>query len=432
MNYNANVVKFHSTILHKFALKISKFLILCMRRNKRQLACMKCQCENPMAAITYADIEYPHNTHFLLLDSISWIPCTCKILKLKEFELPDRFDIPNLFYDGWLSYVFHTFSGVYLKIGYEMDESGFCLPDQVYHLIDNHSCIQTAVSHLLRNHQALFKYLCDYLRSGEFPLTVLIHHVMLYQYYPKSLQEALWAAVEHYVNNSGEAYSTVQKLAVQKKIGNIRMYLVNPRDIFALGSTCNCIVVSSSNFQSYVQLRKPLLENNLPYEIDGFDKILQCANSEADIGWIAMIHCIGSNGYAFPIHLYLNMKKNIFLGKLPESTLLLYNSDGAIFKNPPSSKKECDFYNQLLLDLCKCRQFNAEMECNMKKLFNNPTGLHSLPNLPNFSEAGSAKSSNFCSSKDNCLTNRLTLNCLDTPSDENGEDIAIQLIIPAE
>ncbi|EPY50870.1 hypothetical protein SPOG_00593 [Schizosaccharomyces cryophilus OY26] len=337
-------------------------LLCCVSCDSCDLGCPDCDCEDPTVEIAYADIDIPKETHFLLLNSLPWIPSICEVLGLGEFELPDYYDIPNTFTQGSLSSVFHAFSGTYLKSSYELDESGFFMPDKIYHFTQRNTCAQENVKLLLKSHRSLFNHLCEYLRAGPIPISVLIHHVMLFQFYPPEIQESLWIAVEHYLSNYDFAHTKLLKLALQNRLGCIRMYLINPNDIYALKAKNNWVAVTRSNFLSYLQLRLPLCESSLPYDLCGFEAMLHSASSEADIGWLSMMHCIGNNGHAFPIHMYMNTKDAVFEGKVPESALFLYNTDAVLFKKDSFIRGFYDFCNQLLLDLCKCRQYYTEKD----------------------------------------------------------------------
>ncbi|EPX74750.1 uncharacterized protein SOCG_02232 [Schizosaccharomyces octosporus yFS286] len=354
--------KHTQSIYEKITDAFYNVLFCCVSCDSCELACQECDCEDPSVEIAYADIDIPKETRFLLLSSLPWIPDICEVLKLGEFELPDCYDIPNTFTQGSLSSVFHTFSGTYLKHRYELDERGFSMPDKVYHFTQYNRCADENVKLLLKSHRSLFNHLCEYLRAGPVPISVLIHHVMLFQFYPPAIQECLWIAVDHYLSSRQNAQSKLLKLALQNRLGCIRMYLIDPNDIYALKEKKDCVAVACSNFLSYLQLQLPLCEGSLPYELRGFEAMLHSASSEADIAWLSMMHCVGNNGHAFPIHIYMNTKDTVFEGRVPESGLFLYDTDAVIFKKDSFLRGFYDFCNQLLLDLCKCRQYYTEKD----------------------------------------------------------------------
>ncbi|WBW72480.1 UPF0300 family protein 1 [Schizosaccharomyces osmophilus] len=354
--------KHTQSIYQKIVDTFCNVLFCCVSCDSCELSCQECNCEDPSVEIAYADIDIPTETRFLLLNSLPWIPNICEVLRLTEFELPDCYDIPNPFTQGSLSSVFHTFSGTYLKHRYELDERGFSMPDKIYHFAQYNRCAEENVKLLLKSHRSLFNHLCEYLRAGPVPISVLIHHVMLFQFYPPAVQECLWIAVEHYLSNYDYNHTKLLKLALQNRLGCIRMYLVSPNDIYALKGKKDWVAVARPNFLNYLQLQLPLCESSLPYELHGFETMLHSASSEADIAWLSMMHCVGNNGHAFPIHMYMNTKDAVFEGNVPESGLFLYDTDAVLFKKDSFIRGFYDFCNQLLLDMCKCRQYYTEKD----------------------------------------------------------------------
>ncbi|EPX73836.1 uncharacterized protein SOCG_03054 [Schizosaccharomyces octosporus yFS286] len=320
--------------------------------------------EFPDQPVENINVEIHNVDRFYPLKNISSITEAIR----KRYEEPTDIGTSHLLFNpfshGLSSIVFNYKNSTYLKLGASDTCNDMFEDAQIY---KQGLCTKRARSNILlaMNYSSkIYRKLFDYFKQGKAPLSVLVHHVMLYDYYSEEFQDVLWSATQCHVMHQVRLNraSLLQARACYQKLGDIRMYFIDPVDMYVPPDSLNWLIVCTKNFQALVQLRHTMDAKKLFQRRSKYLALAQFATSSCDLSWLCMMLSIGRNACAFPIHGYLSAKKVLYPSIIPDNVFCMRQVDSVLFKEIHSMHQFLEFQGRLFMDLQDCQTFHREYE----------------------------------------------------------------------
>ncbi|EPY51487.1 hypothetical protein SPOG_02658 [Schizosaccharomyces cryophilus OY26] len=286
----------------------------------------------------------------------------------KRYEEPTDITSSDLLFNpfshGLSSIVFSYKKSTYLKLGASDNYNDMFEDAQIYKY---GLCMKRARSNILlaMNYSSkIYLKLSDYFKHGKAPLSVLVHHVMLYEYYPEEFQDVLWSATQFHVMHQVRLNraSLLQARACYQKLGDIRMYFIDPADMYVPPDSLNWLIICTKDFQGLIQLKRTMDAKKLFQRRSKHLTLAQFATSSSDLSWLCMMLSIGRNARALPIHGYLSAKKVLYPSIIPDNVFCMRQVDSVLFKEIHSIHQFLEFQGRLFMDLQDCQTFHREYE----------------------------------------------------------------------
>ncbi|CAB52742.1 UPF0300 family protein 4 [Schizosaccharomyces pombe] len=274
-----------------------------------------------------SSLTTPHADKLLKLSNLIAAKSFTTERKLSAAEFLDSREIHNPFTYGFLGILYGTSRTPYLHAQYAnsfMSESAVPISIEL-----NNREAKASMNLAEKNFPEGFEDFVSFLENPNIPLTVLLHHVMLYDLYSNNLKDAVWVAVTNYMKNlvGNYGYTELHIRAAQQMFGHPRFLLVHPEDIYCISGSSDWVCVSTQHFHCNIHVhsvsgnairksRNPIIQ----------DLSSICQNS-TEFGWLALTHALRKKGAIFPIHAYLNFNAKLYEECIPPSILYFNKND---------------------------------------------------------------------------------------------------------
>lgn len=308
------------------------------------------------------DIDIFDVSKFYPLKRLSSIPEKIRANYHEELQTTSYDLVRNPFTHGLFCVVFYHQNKSYLKMGVTDNFNAFEEDSRVYQYGVNHklSCknLLLAINYSPKTYTKIF----DFLRNGRAPLQVLVHHCMLYNFYPEDFQDALWCAVQAHVMNQvrlGRA-TLLHARACYQKIGDIRMYLIDPHDLYFSPNSLKWLIICSKQFQALVHLEVKMDTLKIFRRRSKYFNLARSCVSGFELSWLIMMTSIGSNASAVPVHAYLASKRILYPSIIPEEIFFMRKFDSSLFKDIKNIHELLGFLGRLFMDLQDCEKFHHD------------------------------------------------------------------------
>ncbi|EPX74082.1 uncharacterized protein SOCG_03296 [Schizosaccharomyces octosporus yFS286] len=279
---------------------------------------------------------------------------------------------------------------LYLKCSKEAVFQEIPLAESVYELRDDKVTVSRRMDVFFKKYRSDGLSLCMHFATGNFTMPILVRHVFLYEYYPKEVQDSIWRAMLVYISREVKngTYSMFQYQCAQNKIGNIRMYLVRPGDVYCFQNHFNWAAICNKRFLCYMQLGNESDENIIKSEQICKELFPDAIISKEDLGWLFFILSLGSNAKAFPIHYYIN---SIVPGAVQDNyddcVFIYHPNDSLLFQKSSHRLKMTEWLKELRSDLSICKQQRfrqIKQSTHMQPLFHLTKPIGCSDNISNF------------------------------------------------
>ncbi|KAL2311978.1 hypothetical protein POMI540_4517 [Schizosaccharomyces pombe] len=217
--------------------------------------------------------------------------------------------IKNPFLGGLVDIVMRRQDKLYLKSVEQVSSEYSPMQEQVYEFKVDMPLVQKRLGAFLKKNRVDGLSLSMHFSTGNYSLPVLIRHVLLYDYYTDDMKDSLWRAMIIYVSRqvASNKYTKFHLWCVQKRIGNIRMYLVRPGDVYSFQGQTSWAAICNKSYMCNIQLEQSpevSVKSSLPKYSN--EPIFQSKTiSQEEVGWLLFMLSIGNHARAFPIQNYL-------------------------------------------------------------------------------------------------------------------------------
>ncbi|WBW73169.1 UPF0300 family protein 2 [Schizosaccharomyces osmophilus] len=317
----------------------------------------------PVHEIPYFQLNVPHDGYLGPLSYQGWIHQLSKNAGVQVNWKKTYCTVMNPFSNGMVYTIPHNDGRILLESCYCEKNLGMSTSPMIMEFMPYKSLVKFNCSKLFNAFENYYRELADFLLSGRAPLNVLVHHVMLYHYYPTFMKDVLWKAVEVYLDTHcmEERYCRIQVEAAKRKLGDIRLYFVYPRDIYKFSNSKEWITIATRGFISYIQARKPLCLGSIPVSNKRISELLSYATSSDCMAWLSLLICAGSNGSRFPLHMYINTKTRILERKASITDFLFSDEDLLFFEDKETIDEFRPIQRQLLKELTDCDTYSQAL-----------------------------------------------------------------------
>ncbi|WBW71456.1 UPF0300 family protein 6 [Schizosaccharomyces osmophilus] len=311
---------------------------------------------------------------------------------MKEGQASENDNLPTKtpFLNGVACTIMRQKNRLYLKCSREVVFQEIPLEESVYEYYDDEFTVQKRMDIFFKKYRSDGLSLCMHFATGNFTIPILIRHVFLYDYYPKEVQDSIWRAMLVYISREVKNghYSTFQYHCAQRKIGNIRMYLIRPRDVYCFQNQFDWAAICNKRFLCYMQLGSELEQNIIKSEQMCKELFPDTVVSKENLGWLFFILSLGSNAKAFPIHYYIN---SIIPGAAQDGfvdcVFIYHPNDSLLFQKSTHRLKMTEWLKELRfdLDICKQQRFRQiKQSAHMQPLFHLTKPIGCSDNISKF------------------------------------------------
>ncbi|EPY51805.1 hypothetical protein SPOG_00228 [Schizosaccharomyces cryophilus OY26] len=310
----------------------------------------------PVREVPYFQHNVPYDGYLSPLSYQGWIRHLSQNAGVEVSWKKTYCTVMNPFSNGMIYTIPHNDGRILLESCYCEKNLGMSTSPRIMEFMPYRPLVKFNCSKLFNSFENYFRELTEFLLNGRAPLNVLVHHIMLYHYYPTSMKDVLWKAVEVYldIHCTEDRYCRVQVEAAKRRLGDIRLYLVYPRDIYKFTNSKDWIAVATRGFMSYIQTRNPLCLGSIPVNNKSISELLSYTTSTDCMAWLSLLICAGSNGSRFPLHKYINTKTRIMKSKTSITDFLFSDEDLLFFQDKESITEFKPLQQQLLRELADC------------------------------------------------------------------------------
>ncbi|EPX70644.1 uncharacterized protein SOCG_04312 [Schizosaccharomyces octosporus yFS286] len=310
----------------------------------------------PVHEIPYFQLNVPYDGYLSPLSHQGWIYQLSQNAGVQVSWKKTYCTVMNPFSNGLVYTIPHNEGRILLESCYCEKNLGMSTSPKIMELMPYKPLVKFNCAKLFNAFESHYRELSEFLLSGRAPLNVLVHHVMLYHYYPTSMKDVLWKAVEVYMDThcTEERYSRIQVEAAKRKLGDIRLYFVCPSDIYKFTNSKDWITIATRGFISYIQAKKPLCLGSIPVNNKNIAELFPYASSSNCMAWLTLLVCAGSNGSRFPLHTYINVKTRILECKTSVTDFLYSDEDLLFFEDKETIDEFKPIQRQLLKELTDC------------------------------------------------------------------------------
>ncbi|CAA22552.1 UPF0300 family protein 5 [Schizosaccharomyces pombe] len=227
------------------------------------------------------------------------------------------------------------------------------------------SCLENMLS--LVNKNSCIKRLHLKLSKGIMDIKVLTHQLMLYDLYPPAHQTYLWKALERLVNEKvslGEL-TPVHKVAAEKRIGDIRMHLIESSDIYVVTENHRWLHIVCEGFNCFLELPE-VLHGKKFLKVDEATRedMLMSAETPDDILWITTLISTGSSMSHFPLHAYLEAKER---QEFTKKNLLLFCKEDEFLYSDQENEDLLESFERVISEELSLLKSNEPSDISLKK-----------------------------------------------------------------
>ncbi|EPY53860.1 hypothetical protein SPOG_02910 [Schizosaccharomyces cryophilus OY26] len=274
----------------------------------------------------------------------------------------DNATIRNPFSNGVACTIMNRQNKLYLKCSKDSVFQHTPLEEKVYEFQDDEVTVQKRMDVFFRKYRSDALSLCMHFATGNFTMPILIRHVFLYDYYPKEIQDSIWRAMLVYISQQVKngTYTLFHYHCAQRKVGNIRMYLVKPDDIYRFQNQSDWAAISNKRFLCYMHLADESEQIVMKREKVCKEYFADVEISKGDLGWLFFILSIGVNAKAFPVHYYIKSIAPGVLRNDDEDCIFTYRpKDSLLFQKSSHRLRMTEWLKELRSDLeiCKDQRF---------------------------------------------------------------------------
>lgn len=313
----------------------------------------------PVREIPYVVADTPYNKLLCPLSSLEWVSKLILMDNANSIGMKNNRYSTNPFIYGMCYIIRNNANRILLESCYCENSTGMSTCPRILEFMPYEPLLKYNSYRLLSTYENSYKELSEMLTNNNAPLEVLIHHVMLYHYYPSFLQSALWTAVSSYLEercNNG-LYSKLLVKAAKQHFGDIRLYFVTPDDIYTFDHCNNWIAIVTRNFMAYIETKRKLEFDSIPFNCPLITQLFPLISSPKEMAWLLLIVCTDSNESWFPVHAYINTKTRILRPRSPKLDFFLKESDLLYFQDKQSISEFDIIRKDLLEDLIQCDSY---------------------------------------------------------------------------
>ncbi|EPX71354.1 uncharacterized protein SOCG_01572 [Schizosaccharomyces octosporus yFS286] len=270
-------------------------------------------------------LSMPHADTLLKLSNL---PVTQQFAEEKGFvtrskEETKRIKVP--FEKGFFSILYGTSRTPFLHAQYAdffMSESQAPISIE----IDNENA-KKSMKLAEKNFPEAFEQFINFLNGPNVPLSVLLHHVMLYDLYSPRLKDAIWDTIKNYIQKmkGSYGYTDLHVEAARYKLTHPRFIMVHPEELFSVYNNPDWVCVSNEHFHCNIHIQ-PIVSNAIRSRDDRIREVASKCQTPVEYAWLALGLALRKKVSIFPIHAYLNCKSKLYDETIPPS-LLYYSKE---------------------------------------------------------------------------------------------------------
>ncbi|WBW71745.1 UPF0300 family protein 4 [Schizosaccharomyces osmophilus] len=178
-----------------------------------------------------------------------------------------------------------------------------------------------------KNFPEAFEQFIKILNGPNVPLSVLLHHVMLYDLYSPRLKDAIWETIKNYLQKmkGSYGYTDLHVEAARYKLTHPRFIMIHPDEIFSVYNNPDWVCVSNEHLHCNIHIQ-PIVSNAMKSRDDRIREVASNCQTPIEYAWLALGLALRKKASIFPIHAYLNCKIKLYDESIPPS-LLYYSKE---------------------------------------------------------------------------------------------------------
>ncbi|EPY53494.1 hypothetical protein SPOG_04504 [Schizosaccharomyces cryophilus OY26] len=179
-----------------------------------------------------------------------------------------------------------------------------------------------------KNFPEAFEQFINFLRGPNVPMSVLLHHIMLYDLYSPRLKDAIWETVGNYLQKmkGSYGYTDLHVKVARYKLTHPRFIMIHPEEIFCVYNNPDWVCVSNKHFHCNIHIQ-PIVSNAMKSSDDRIREVASNCQTPVEYGWLTLGLALRKKAAIFPIHAYLNCKTKLYDESMPPSLLYYLKED---------------------------------------------------------------------------------------------------------